>query len=349
MLTGSPPFTAKTGGQKELDRKIMSEKLSCPPYLTAQAHKILKGMLEKDPGKRLGCVKGTMFKVGGVAALKSHVFFEGIEWEYLLQKDHGPPPIDLSPEGAEHEGGGGDAAGTDDTSHFHEGFTSQSLTPSVVEDSLTPCHSVSGTPSSTPCRSRSTSFDYEGFSYSEPGELMVTHRDVLLFEENLQVQIRNQRKKDAKKAKKEEVRIAKELVEREKAAERAAEVEREQVRMKKELEDRNAEEQKRKTVEKLKKVVEENESMLTLAREEHDAVVAASEERRKKVKRFTKKLKEVEQLEEKQKQGGVLSKEQLKKLERRQELEDDLIEAEVRSHLLHILHLLLDCTPPFDI
>jgi p70 ribosomal S6 kinase len=46
MVCGVPPFTAKT--QKELDRKILSEKLSTPSYLHANTHSVLKGMLERD-------------------------------------------------------------------------------------------------------------------------------------------------------------------------------------------------------------------------------------------------------------------------------------------------------------
>jgi serine/threonine protein kinase len=46
MLVGRPPFQAKN--QKDLDRKILSEKISTPPYLTANAHSLLKGMLDKD-------------------------------------------------------------------------------------------------------------------------------------------------------------------------------------------------------------------------------------------------------------------------------------------------------------
>ena len=46
MLAGRPPFEGKT--QKELDRKILTEKFASPSYLTAPAHSILKGMLEKD-------------------------------------------------------------------------------------------------------------------------------------------------------------------------------------------------------------------------------------------------------------------------------------------------------------
>lgn len=46
MLVGRPPFQAKS--QKELDKKILSEKVSTPSYLTANAHSLLKGMLDKD-------------------------------------------------------------------------------------------------------------------------------------------------------------------------------------------------------------------------------------------------------------------------------------------------------------
>ncbi len=46
MLVGKAPFTAKT--QKDLDKKILTEKVSLPPYLTASAHSLLRGMLDKD-------------------------------------------------------------------------------------------------------------------------------------------------------------------------------------------------------------------------------------------------------------------------------------------------------------
>ena len=46
MVSGRPPFQARA--QKDLDRKIMSEKFSAPPYLQANTHSLLKGLLEKD-------------------------------------------------------------------------------------------------------------------------------------------------------------------------------------------------------------------------------------------------------------------------------------------------------------
>ena len=41
MLTGGPPFRAKS--QKDLDRKILHEKVATPPYLSSVAHSIIKG------------------------------------------------------------------------------------------------------------------------------------------------------------------------------------------------------------------------------------------------------------------------------------------------------------------
>ena len=46
MLVGTPPFTAKS--DKELYKKIVHEKVACPSFLTADAHTLLKGLLEKD-------------------------------------------------------------------------------------------------------------------------------------------------------------------------------------------------------------------------------------------------------------------------------------------------------------
>lgn len=202
MLTGKPPFQGKT--TKELDRKILTEKVVTPPYLTAHAHSLLKGMLEKDPTKRLGAAKGNMFSIGGVSQLKQHPFFSSLHWnklEYLeidppntlnsntttttinnnnIMSGGGassptsttsPPPLSSSSssssssavsasvgvEGSVGKDGNkvfndnkmnqsnnnGDAViiknnqpDYDYTQHFHEGFTTQCISPSVLEETL---------------------------------------------------------------------------------------------------------------------------------------------------------------------------------------------------------------------
>ena len=72
MLSGEPPFSSKKGS-KELFRKIMSERIRMPDGASAGACKLLKGLLNREPGKRLGAARGTMFEVGGVGALKQQV------------------------------------------------------------------------------------------------------------------------------------------------------------------------------------------------------------------------------------------------------------------------------------
>jgi serine/threonine protein kinase len=93
MLAGDPPFTAKN--QKDLDRKILSEKFTAPSYLGKNTHSLLKGMLEKDVNKRLGAAKSNMFSIGGVAALKQHAFFDGLDWS-ALERCEITPPINVS-------------------------------------------------------------------------------------------------------------------------------------------------------------------------------------------------------------------------------------------------------------
>ena len=87
MLVGKPPFQAKKGeSSKDLDKKIISEKFLIPNYLHANTVSLIRGLLEKDMNKRLGSSKSNMFVIGGVAALKSHPFFnmhkgETLDWK----------------------------------------------------------------------------------------------------------------------------------------------------------------------------------------------------------------------------------------------------------------------------
>jgi serine/threonine protein kinase len=46
MVSGRAPFTAPS--EKELFKKIMFEKFTSPSFLTAAAHSLLKGLLDKD-------------------------------------------------------------------------------------------------------------------------------------------------------------------------------------------------------------------------------------------------------------------------------------------------------------
>ena len=52
LLAGSPPFRDRN--RKELYRKILSEKLSFPRFLSPNAVSLIRGLLERNVEKRLG-------------------------------------------------------------------------------------------------------------------------------------------------------------------------------------------------------------------------------------------------------------------------------------------------------
>ena len=55
MLVGRPPFFADN--EKEMYDKILNEPIYFPYKLKSDAKKFLKGLLERDAGKRLGSKK----------------------------------------------------------------------------------------------------------------------------------------------------------------------------------------------------------------------------------------------------------------------------------------------------
>lgn len=78
MVAGQPPFKSKN--QKILKDLICSGKLKLPGYLSADTHSLLKGLIQRNVDKRLS-----------VDQIKSHKFFEGIEWSKLENKEIKPP------------------------------------------------------------------------------------------------------------------------------------------------------------------------------------------------------------------------------------------------------------------
>ncbi len=49
MLTGAAPFRAKN--RALLQKKILTEKIKFPPFLTHQAHKLLTALLQRDEAR----------------------------------------------------------------------------------------------------------------------------------------------------------------------------------------------------------------------------------------------------------------------------------------------------------
>jgi len=67
MLSGVPPFRAKS--RHALQQQILTARPKFPSFLSPAALSLLKGLLTRDPAKRLGG-----------AAVKAHPFFRGIDW-----------------------------------------------------------------------------------------------------------------------------------------------------------------------------------------------------------------------------------------------------------------------------
>lgn len=85
MLTGLPPFY--TPNREELFQKIKYYALKYPPYLSPNAKSLLDGLFQKEPSKRLG--SGT----GGADEIKAHPWFQGVDWDIILNKEIKAPFI----------------------------------------------------------------------------------------------------------------------------------------------------------------------------------------------------------------------------------------------------------------
>ncbi|TXG50362.1 hypothetical protein EZV62_022886 [Acer yangbiense] len=82
MLTGQPPYTH--ANRQKLQQRIINEKVKLPPYLTSEAHSLIKGLLQKDPSKRLGSGPS------GGDDIKHHKWFHSINWKKLEARELQP-------------------------------------------------------------------------------------------------------------------------------------------------------------------------------------------------------------------------------------------------------------------
>ncbi|XP_059668148.1 serine/threonine-protein kinase AtPK2/AtPK19-like [Cornus florida] len=83
MLSGKPPFIAG-GNRAKIQQKIIKDKIKLPAFLTSEAHSLLKGLLQKDPCKRLG--SGPT----GSDEIKRHKWFKPINWKKLEGREIQP-------------------------------------------------------------------------------------------------------------------------------------------------------------------------------------------------------------------------------------------------------------------
>lgn len=85
MMAGQPPFEAEN--EDDLFESILHDDVLYPVWLSKEAVSILKGFMQKDVSKRLGCRTAH----GGEEAIKHHPFFRSIEWNKLEAREIKPP------------------------------------------------------------------------------------------------------------------------------------------------------------------------------------------------------------------------------------------------------------------
>jgi p70 ribosomal S6 kinase len=348
MLVGKPPFLANN--QKDLDRKIMFEKISTPSYLTANAISLLKGMLDKDPTRRLGCTKGTMFSIGGIAMLRQHSFFEGLDWVALEQLKL-TPPIDLlnqkypsqlngpkgtaSPQVSQATKNANeevdDVTTEVDTRFFSEEFTTQVLSPSLLEDTF----STNQTPVND--RSRAGSFaqqkggaanvdEFEDFEYMS-GTFKCNVEQLEEFEEAMKIRQQKEAKKRALRLKKEARQADEEILRKQRAEAELQEKKRKEQEEKERREALKLENERKKRLAEKRCLYEEQER----ARRAHNIRVNIFLEEMnqlgKKLKNVRKKVRDIIDLKERMaKEKKALDKDQQLKVSRLPDLEGELNE-----------------------
>lgn len=82
MLTGLPPYY--TNNKSEMAKRILESELNYPSNLNSDVIDLMKGLLERNPFKRLGA--GT-----GIEEIKEHEWCKDIDWISILSKKITPP------------------------------------------------------------------------------------------------------------------------------------------------------------------------------------------------------------------------------------------------------------------
>ena len=85
MVAGKPPFCHED--RIALFRSITTVSYTIPEHFSDELKDFISKMLVKIPGKRLGCFGS------GARAVKEHPWFDGFDWDALMNRDMKPPYI----------------------------------------------------------------------------------------------------------------------------------------------------------------------------------------------------------------------------------------------------------------
>lgn len=89
MEAGHPPFFA--ADPNKLYEKILDGHYKCPEAMNVECKNLIKGLLQVDPTKRIGSLKG------GVFDIKSHPWFGGTDWQAMLHQRMEAPFVPICP------------------------------------------------------------------------------------------------------------------------------------------------------------------------------------------------------------------------------------------------------------
>ncbi|XP_059062031.1 cAMP-dependent protein kinase catalytic subunit 1-like [Achroia grisella] len=89
MEAGHPPFYSSD--PSKLYEKVLDGIYKCPDNIGPECKSLIKGLLQVDPNKRVGSLKG------GVYDIKSHPWFKDISWQSILNQRVQPPFLPLCP------------------------------------------------------------------------------------------------------------------------------------------------------------------------------------------------------------------------------------------------------------
>ena len=87
MLVGITPFF--TTRKEDIFHNIEYGELKIPEFVSKEASSLLRGLLQKDPKKRLGG------NIKDAQEIKEHPYFSDVDWEKVYYKKITPPPVNI--------------------------------------------------------------------------------------------------------------------------------------------------------------------------------------------------------------------------------------------------------------
>ena len=82
MLIGTPPYFSPE--REQLYKNIQTGKLKLPASLALETKNLLKALMQRDPGQRLGAKRDA-------EEVKEHKYFSGVNWDSVLRRELKPP------------------------------------------------------------------------------------------------------------------------------------------------------------------------------------------------------------------------------------------------------------------